>query len=71
MVCDVDVVCFIYSVFGGDLYWYCIVYDSDEFVLSRSEREVVFLFRQIFEGVKYMYDQDYVYLDIKVRILQC
>lgn len=63
--------CFIYSALGGDLHRHCIAYDSDEPASSRSEREVVFLLRQILEGVKHMHDQDYVHLDIKVRILQC
>lgn len=66
-VCDVDAVCFIHSALGGDLHRHCIAYDSDEPASSRSEREVVFLLRQILEGVKHMHDQDYVHLDIKVR----
>lgn len=48
---------------------HCIAYDSDEPASSRSEREVVFLLRQILEGVKHMHEQDYVHLDIKVGIL--
>ena len=54
--------CFIYSALGGDLHRHCIAYDSDEPASSRSEREVVFLLRQILEGVKHMHDQDYVHL---------
>lgn len=57
----------LYSALGGDLHRHCIAYDSDEPASSRSEREVVFLLRQILEGVKHMHDQDYVHLDIKVR----
>lgn len=45
---------------------HCIAYDTDEPASSRSEREVVFLLRQILEGLKHMHDQDYVHLDIKV-----
>lgn len=56
----------IYSALGGDLHRHCIAYDSDEPASSRSEREVVFLLRQILEGIKHMHDQDFVHLDIKV-----
>ncbi|XP_068716069.1 serine/threonine-protein kinase 17A-like [Montipora capricornis] len=50
---------------GGDLHRHCIAYDTDEPASSRSEREVVFLLRQILEGVKHLHDQDFVHLDIK------
>ena len=72
-VCDdmLNAVCFVHSALGGDLHRHCIAYDSDEPASSRSEREVVFLLRQILEGVKHMHDQDYVHLDIKVRSLCC
>jgi len=63
--------CCFHSALGGDLHRHCIAYDSDEPASSRSEREVVFLLRQILEGVKHMHDQDYVHLDIKVRSLRC
>lgn len=66
-----NAVCFVHSALGGDLHRHCIAYDSDEPASSRSEREVVFLLRQILEGVKHMHDQDYVHLDIKVRSLCC
>ena len=56
------------SALGGDLHRHCIAYDSDEPASSRSEREVVYLLRQILEGVKHLHDQDFVHLDIKVRI---
>ena len=55
------------SALGGDLHRHCIAYDTDEPASSRSEREVVFLLRQILEGVKHLHDQDFVHLDIKVR----
>lgn len=65
--CDVDAMFKFYSALGGDLHRHCIAYDSDEPASSRSEREVVFLLRQILEGIKHMHDQDFVHLDIKVR----
>lgn len=62
-----EVILILELALGGDLHRHCIAYDSDEPASSRSEREVVFLLRQILEGVKHMHDQDYVHLDIKVR----
>ncbi|XP_073237324.1 serine/threonine-protein kinase 17A-like [Porites lutea] len=50
---------------GGDLHRHCIAYDTEEPSSSRSEREVVYLLRQILEGVKHLHDQDFVHLDIK------
>lgn len=60
-----EVILILELALGGDLHRHCIAYDSDEPASSRSEREVVFLLRQILEGVKHMHDQDYVHLDIK------
>lgn len=57
------------SALGGDLHRHCIAYDTEEPSSSRSEREVVYLLRQILEGVKHLHDQDFVHLDIKVRIV--
>lgn len=50
---------------GGDLHRHCVAYDTDEPASSRSEREVVFLLRQILEGVKHLHERDFVHLDIK------
>lgn len=56
----------LYSALGGDLHRHCVAYDTDEPASSRSEREVVFLLRQILEGVKHLHERDFVHLDIKV-----
>lgn len=51
---------------GGDLHRHCVALDTDEPSSSRSEKEVVYLLRQILEGLKHLHNQNYVHLDIKV-----
>ncbi|XP_031568244.1 serine/threonine-protein kinase 17A-like [Actinia tenebrosa] len=50
---------------GGDLHRHCVALDTDEPSSSRSEKEVVFLLRQILEGMRHLHNQNYVHLDIK------
>ncbi|XP_020913072.1 serine/threonine-protein kinase 17A isoform X1 [Exaiptasia diaphana] len=50
---------------GGDLHRHCVALDTDEPASSRSEKEVVFLLRQILEGLRHLHNQNYVHLDIK------
>ncbi|EDO37024.1 predicted protein, partial [Nematostella vectensis] len=50
---------------GGDLHRHCVALDSDEPASSRSEKEVVYLLRQILEGIRHLHKQNYVHLDIK------
>ena len=49
------------SAAGGDLHRHCIEGD-----VTRTEKEICYLIRQITEAVRYLHDQSIVHLDLKV-----
>lgn len=51
------------SAAGGDLHRHCIEGD-----VTRTEKEICYLVRQITEAVRYLHDQSIVHLDLKVTL---
>lgn len=52
------------SAAGGDLHRHCIEGD-----VTRTEKEICYLIRQITEAVRYLHDQSIVHLDLKVILV--